>query len=262
MKNSWKSFITVSSLFDEESVQTPRRLRASARGLNGPYGNYNLINTSDSESGNVLVYVLIAVVLFGSLSFALSRQTHNAGTAELDDAKMEFYASEIIGYSAQAQSVIDQMMITGSSIGDLNLVKPDDASFSIYPHGHKVYHPQGGGLDIKSLPEAVTVSKESEDPGWYITSSINVEWTKSTSTDVILTAYQISKPLCALLNDKITGSNTIPALSGRMKDYFINTGSNNDLNTSSCADCEGYSSLCVSNNNGDSYSFYNVLTDR
>ncbi len=214
------------------------------------------------ERGNVLVYILIAVVLFGALSFAMSRQTRTAGTAELDAAKLEFYASELIGYSAQAKSVIDQMMVTGSSIDDYDFVKPGETNFNIYPHEHKVFHPQGGGLDIKSLPEAITVNKESEAAGWYMTSSINVEWSDSAATDVILTAYQISKPLCALLDKKITGSSDIPALSGRMKDYFINTGSNNDLTTAACPKCEGYSALCVSNSNKDSFSFYSVLRAR
>jgi hypothetical protein len=222
----------------------------------------HITRSASLENGNVLVYILIAVVLFGALSFAISRQTNTAGTAELDAAKLEFFASDIIGYSGAAKSVIDQMMITGSTIDDYDFSKPGDSAFNIHPHEHKVFHPQGGGLDIKGLPEDITVNKEAEAPGWYMTSSINVEWSDSTSTDVILSAYQISKPLCELLNKKITGSTAIPALPGQMKDYFINTGSNNDLSVASCPDCEGYSALCVSNSNNDSFSFYSVLWAR
>lgn len=222
----------------------------------------NITRHASRENGNVLVYILIAVILFGALSFAISRQTNTAGTAELDVAKLEFYASDVIGYSAQANSVIDQMMITGSSIDDYDFTKPGDSDFNIPPHEHKVFHPQGGGLDIKSLTEAIKVDKEPEDAGWYMTSSTNVEWSESAATDVILSAYQISKPLCELLNKKITGSTAIPALPGQMKDYFINTGSNNDLTETACPDCEGYSTLCVSNSDKDSFSFYAVLRSR
>ena len=214
------------------------------------------------ENGNVLVYILIAVVLFGALSFAISRQTNTAGTAELDAAKLEFYASELIGYSGAAQSVIDQMMAMGSTIDDYDFARQGESDFNIHPHAHKVFHPQGGGLDIKSLPEDVTVERETDAPGWYMTSSINVEWSDSGATDVILTAYQINKPLCELFNEKITGSKTIPAVSGQMKDYFISTGANNDLTIGACAGCEGYSALCVSNSNQDSFSFYSVLRAR
>ena len=214
------------------------------------------------ESGNVLVYVLIAVILFGALSFILSRQARHAGTAEIDEAKLEFYASDILGYSAQAKSVIDQMMITGSGIDDLDFTKPGESGYDNAPFGHKVFHPQGGGLDTGSLPEDITLPEESVAPDWYMTSAINVEWTDSASSDVILTAYQISRPLCALLNKKITGSESIPVLSGQMKNYFVPTESNNDLNTSMCADCEGYSALCVSNGNRDSYSYYSLLAAR
>ncbi len=222
----------------------------------------SISNEISNESGNVLAYILIAVVLFGALGFALSRQTRNAGTAELDAARLEFFASEVIGYSVHAKSVIDQMLITGSSINDLDFTVPGDSDFNIHPHGNKVYHPQGGGLDAKRLDEDITVSKEPEEPGWYMTSSMNVEWSESGASDVVLTAYQINKPLCALLNKKITGSEDIPALSGQMKDYFIDTGANNDLSVSACAACEGYSALCVSNSNGDAFGFYSVLTAR
>ncbi len=222
----------------------------------------NTKHAISQENGNVLVYILIAVVLFGALSFAMSRQTNTAGTAELNAAKLEFYASEVIGYSAQAKSVIDQMMITGSSIDDYDFAKPGETDFNIHPHGHKVFHPQGGGLDGKSLPDAITVEIETEDPGWYLTSSINVEWSDSTATDVIATAYQINEPLCALLNEKITGSTAIPALPGRLKDFFISTGGNNDLTVATCPECDGYSTLCVSNSNRDSFGFYSVLIAR
>ena len=214
------------------------------------------------EDGNVLVYVLVAVVLFAALSFTLSRQTNTAGTVELDNAKLEFYASDLISYSAQAKSVIDQMMITGSGIDDLDFVKPGESGFANEPHGHKVYHPYGGGLDDKNLADGITVSGEVGDPGWYLTSSMNVEWTDSSSTDVVLTAYQISQPLCALINKKITGSTDIPALSGQLRDIFISTGANNDLTTSTCADCEGQATLCVKNSSENSYGFYSVLAAR
>ena len=222
-------------------------------------------NTNHSvfkENGNVLVYVLLAVVLFGALSFTLSRQANNAGTTELDSSKLEFYATKIISYTVQTKSVIDQMMITGSSIDDIDFTKPGESGYNTAPHTHKIYHPQGGGLDVETLPEEITLSEKSEDPDWYLTSSMNVEWTDSTSTDIVLTAYQINEKLCDLLNKKITSSETIPLLSGQMKNYFINTEANNDLDTSVCNDCEGYSVLCVSNGNQDSYSFYSVLADR
>lgn len=214
------------------------------------------------EKGNVLVYVLLAVILFGALGFTLSRQTQNSGISGLKTGKMEFYATQILDYSSQAKSVIDQMIITGSSLNNMDLTMPGETGFDTGEHIDQVFHPLGGGLEMKSLPESITLSSEPEDSGWYMSSSINVEWTNSDATDLILTAYQIKKPLCALLNKKITGSENIPILSGSMMNYFIDSKSNNSLDTDSCPDCEGYGTLCVSNSKETSYSFYSILAAR
>lgn len=215
-----------------------------------------------NEDGNALIYVLIAVVLFAALGFTVARQAQDAGTTELNSAKLEFYASEVIGYSAQAKSVLDQMMFTGSNISDLDFTKPAQAGFNAGSLIHRIYHPQGGGLDTMKLDSAITLDVESEPAGWYMVNFGNVEWTNSVGTDVILTAYQINQQLCQLLNKKITGSTTIPALSSPMKNYFVDTSTNVDLEIANCAACEGYMSLCVSNSAGTSFSFYSVIAER
>ncbi len=217
----------------------------------------------NNENGNVLVYVLIAIVLFAALGFTLSRQTQNASTKEIDDAKAELYAMDLITYATQARLVLDQMIFTGSSIDDFIFTLPSEAGFSTAPHIHKVYHPQGGGLTPANLPpQAVNQVSSSPAAGWYLGLFNNVEWTKTAATDVILTAYQISKPVCEAINKKITGSKTIPALTGNMEDYLIDTTTNNNLTSAICAACDGYVTLCVSNSGVNTYSFYSIVAER
>ncbi len=218
---------------------------------------------NNNEQGNALIYVLIAIALFAALGFTLSKQNRNAGTHEIDDAKAELYAMQLITYASQVKSVIDQMIFTGSDIDDLIFTKPSETGFSTAPYIHKVYHPQGGGLTPATLPKQAVYQISTTPPsGWYLDRFNNVEWTKTTGTDVILTAYQISKAVCEKINQKIIGSNNIPALSGNMSEYLVNTSTNSDLTIASCAACEGYSSLCVSNSSVTAYSFYSVIIDR
>lgn len=222
------------------------------------------ISTSNkTETGNILFYVLIAIVLFGALSFTVARQSRNSGAEQIDDAKVELYATQLISYARQVQSVIDQMTITGSDIDDLDFVKPGQSGFNSGSHIHKIYHPEGGGLLDATLAAGV-VAQISTNPiaGWYLGRFNNVEWTDSANTDVILTAYQISRRVCEAINKKITGSATIPALSGSMRDFLVDTSTNNDLTAASCAACEGYISLCVKNSSQDAYSLYTVVADR
>ena len=224
---------------------------------------YKKFPDSPSEKGNALIYVLIAIALFAGLGFILSRQARNAGTTELDDAQRELYAMQLISYSAQAKSVIDQMLISGSDVDDLDFTKPNQSGFNTAPYAHKVHHPNGGGLSHATLPDSIKAQIASSPvAGWYLGRFNNVEWTKSTQNDVILTAYQITKSVCETINKKITGSSGIPALSGNMNQYIVDTATNSDLTVSACSGCEGYSTLCVSNSAVSAYSFYTIVADR
>ncbi len=217
-----------------------------------------------AEHGNALIYVLVAIVLFAALGFTLTRQVQNTGTREIDSAKIELYALQLITYSTHAQSAVEQMIFSGSDADDLVFTKPGESGYSTAPHIHKVFHPQGGGLNTENLPDDVVLQVSSTPPaGWYLGRFNNVEWTPTNAADVILTAYQISQAVCEVVNQKITGSSAIPALSGDMSSFLVDlSGGNSDLDLADCAACEGYVSLCVSNSAQTSYSFYTIIESR
>ncbi|MGH1375155.1 MAG: hypothetical protein ACRBCK_02300 [Alphaproteobacteria bacterium] len=216
-----------------------------------------------SQNGNALIYVLIAIVLFAALGFTLTRQVQNTGTREIDRAEIDLYALQLITYSAQATSSIEQMRFSGSDADDLIFVQPAESGYSSAPHIHKVFHPQGGGLNPQTLPADTVLQVAATPPaGWYLGRFNNVEWTPTNAQDVILSAYQISRPLCETINQRITGNTSIPALSGSMSTFLVDSGTNSDLNIANCAACEGYVSLCVSNDVQTSYSFYTIIESR
>ncbi len=223
------------------------------------------IRTRSSERGNALIYVLIAIGLFGALSFTLSNTSSDSNTSELDDAKVEFYATQLISYASQAKSVIDQMSITGTSIDELDFTLPGEAGFDTAPHIHKVFHPQGGGLTLAQIPEEVQRQVSSSyKSAWYLGRFNNVEWTKTTGTDVILSAYQLQGNVCETINLKITGSATVPILtSGYMRHPLVDSTTDTDLTSTLCPDCEGIFALCVaSHTNTEAKTFYSIIADR
>lgn len=215
------------------------------------------------ERGNALLYVLISIALFAALGFTIARQMGNNTSKELNDAKAKFYATQIMTHAAQVQSAIEQMMITGSAITEIDLTLPSESGFNTAPHIHKAFHPQGGGIIIPTIrEEALNDVIGSLAPGWYLGLFNNIEWTDSTNTDMLLTAYKIAQPVCEAINEKITGSTMIPALSGSMSQALTDDTPNIDLDTSLCPSCEGYSALCVTNTAGNSYSYYSVVAAR
>lgn len=223
------------------------------------------------ERGNALIYVLVAVALFAALSFTLGRQTDTDEVGALDDSKADLYATQLISYAAQARSVADQMSFTGTEVDDFDFILPTDANFEVGSNIHKIYHPAGGGLNPGRIPpEAVDQNITDPIAGWYLGRFNNIEWTETTGMDVVLVAFQISQPVCAKINEHITGSTAIPTMDDSIHETMIDddlyTGTNVNLTTelagSICPECHRVSSLCVQNQAQNAYGFYTVLADQ
>lgn len=219
----------------------------------------NHANYRDDTAGNVMIYILIAVALFGALTLTLSRQNSNSDGQDLSDELIALYSTELLEYIASAQNVVDMMLSTGTTINDLDFTLPNQAGFNTPPNIHKVFHPQGGGLNYRpNIKSDIATDATSQ---WAINKNINIEWTASTSDDVLFTAYFINRDICANINEQITGDSAIPATSNPHANYFLDTG-NTDLDTTECAECDGYATLCVENDAGDNYSLYNIVAAR
>lgn len=234
-----------------------------------------------SEAGNALIYVLIAIALFAALGFTLSRQTDTGEAGSLSNEKAELYATQLISYAAQARQVVDQMVFTSATDpSEIDFTQPTDVTFDTGTLIHKIYHPQGGGLNPGTIPPAI-IHQVTNDPapGWYLGRFNNVDWTplaagntagaggaEAPYEEVILTAFQISEQACGLINKKITGTNTIPSASAPLRtiliDEALHSGTNVEFTTDAgiCPACENAASLCIEE--GGIYAFYSILADQ
>jgi len=229
--------------------------------------HFSRIQNRMSELGSGLVYVLVAVGLFGALSFTLMRTTDTGEAATLSDEQAELYASQLVAYAGQTKNVIDQMYFTGTEVDELDFSLPGTAAFNSAPHIHKIYHPDGGGLNPGKLPSAA-VNEITTNPtaGWYMGRFNDVEWSNSTQPDGVLVAYQINEKVCGLINEKVTGSSTIPAISTTsLRRALIDDNFHTDTNTNflltHCPSCDGYMSLCVSNAPKSAWAYYNIFQE-
>ena len=220
------------------------------------------------ERGNALIYVLIAVALFGALSMALTRQGGDGEVSAVSDGKNTLMATQLISYAGQALQVIDQMSFTGTDMSEYNFVLPaDTVAFAAGSHIHKIFHPQGGGLSVGKLP-ASSIAQSTVDPvpGWYLGQFNNVEWSDGAGEEIILLAYQLTQAVCENINKVMNGSIAIPTMGDSIKDMMINaadhTGTNVEFTAALCPACEGINTLCVQNQAGDAYGFYSILAQQ
>lgn len=210
------------------------------------------------------MYVLLALALLGTLTMLLSDQ--GSENDDLSYERTKLMTAKVTAYAASGKHVVDQMMMTGTTLANIDYTRPGEATYDDAPYIHKIYHPDGGGLNyfVPTAPPFDGVA----DPygnGWYF-NMVNVEWTQTTAPDLILTAYMIEEQICRQINRDITGSTTIPVLTNNsLIETFLPFDlwagpSNTELDTTLCADCEGYPSMCVSD--GTSYAYYNIIAAR
>ena len=220
---------------------------------------------SKKQSGNAMIYVLVIVALFAALSFVLARHSGTAETGELSSQKIEIDAANILQTAAQMKQALDQMNFSGSSIASLDFTTPDDEpAFSAGSKTHKFFHPAGGNAGVPRLPEADITQVTADPPaGWYIGRFNNTEWTGLPVNDVMLTAFQITKPLCQEINKKLTGSTAIPVATVSLRNVLIaashHTGANADFTVAACGACDGLLSLCVEDPGNNLWAFYSIL---
>lgn len=217
--------------------------------------------TCANAHGNAMVYILIAIALFGALTLTLSRQNDGADGQGVSDEQAELYALELMQYVASTQNTIDMMLSTGTEVSELDFVIPSDPAFNTGSNVHKVFHPQGGGLNYQEkFSQSISDSASYQ---WFIQTNLNVEWTETTASDAIMVASYIKQSICEKINERITGNTIIPALTVDIDDIFDpDNASETAFDTSNCSDCEGYSTLCVSNDSADAYAFYNIIASQ
>ncbi len=73
-----------------------------------------------SQAGNVLVYILLAIVLLAALSFVISRGMRSGGTSAVADHQAGAYAAEILGYANQVKTAVVKLSLRGCGQDELN----------------------------------------------------------------------------------------------------------------------------------------------
>lgn len=218
------------------------------------------------EAGAALFYILIAVALLGMLSFTMTRQAGQEGglVGQMSSDKARILSGDIMNHVTVMRSSLQQMIAIGAAdIGDISFILPTDANFDTTPPANtdKVFHPAGGGVPMFTDGGAPYYDGQGTT-GWVFQTATNVAWTETPATDLIVSFVNLHPAICAEINSRINGSDTIPTAAGlsAWADYLEEGGTDNTLDSTVCPACEGNVSLCVSN--GTTNIFYNVVAQR
>lgn len=176
-----------------------------------------MICLRSGESGNVLWYILIAVVLFGALSFAIAQSMRGGGSV-MDDERTKLTASEIVDYGAVLANAASQLRLRGIKADAISLENPVVAG---YANGNcaddtcKIFALDGGGVTYKAPSSDWLDSAQSAQSGYgqWVFSGLNevdlvgTDGASAANKELIAFLPYVTKALCIALNEKVDMDN-------------------------------------------------------
>lgn len=248
---------------------------------------------TNKTSGNVLVFILIAIFLMGALTMLFVRsdgQSEDTGDTE----RTSIQASRLLTYASKIQNATDMLRSHGCGENQISFwidsnadsleTAADYAYNSAAPTDHSchVYEPQGGGVDYQKADSqwmAVTTAYQQFIlPGnnycIYGVGTGTTTCTKAT-TDLFISLDGITLALCNEINrrvgvDQISGNPPADEISNNYSPVFadpvgINNGIIGDDSTASAQPLKNKRTACVLDTTGSGsgrYHFYRVLIAR
>lgn len=218
-------------------------------------------NHSSQQRGNVLFLILMAIAVLAMMTMVIEQESTEQSNV-LPQQTMDDQINRMLNYTSTLAGALNQMVVNGENpstlYSSLSLLKPGDAGFETAPNNLKIFHPLGGGITY------MAASDNSANP---LATSYNIDKTAIitgvgptdvTVGDIVFTAKIATAAYCARINQNLTGSTTVPTMSGATWTSLFTTGSTVTINAGNCASCVNVPQLCVTNGSG-AWGFYAAL---
>lgn len=170
-----------------------------------------------SQRGNILFLILLAVVLFAALSYAVTSSTRGGGN-DASPEKAQAIASQIINYATLVENTIQRLKASGCRDTELSF---QNNTFSGYTNNNtpgdgrcKLFDPVGGGISTQKWSDT-ELDESNEGSAFYGETVINggayiVNVGTPSTGELILWVPYIDMETCKAINKTMFGFAEIP----------------------------------------------------
>lgn len=186
------------------------------------------LNRRRSESGNVLFLILIAVVLFAALSYAVT-QSSRSGGGDANSETNRIGGAQLTQYPSGIRTAIVRMVINGTDASEVSFNVPADfenlcvTSPTDCNNAWGVFHPSGGGATY-DFGSADVMAGGSQGT-WHFNSKNQIALigtseadndpaVGSPSADIVAFLSPIKQSVCEAINKKLGIASPVPTESG------------------------------------------------
>lgn len=226
-----------------------------------------------SEKGNVLLIVLLAIALYGLLTFALSK-SDDASSFGTDVEELKAGLGQIYNYTATMKQAVQKMKTINNCGNDGIDFFLDTVTHANYQHASenprcKLFVPKGGGMSFKILGGSALATEDSET--YRFTGQQEIPDVGTNGNSELIVLVNVTQEACIQMNKKlgIVSSGSTPpdwsTVRHTQTDYF-NGGNSVDggyiTGESFNTDFTGKEAGCLHDDTEDEYFYYQVLIAR
>lgn len=164
------------------------------------------IQTKGTERGNALFLILIAVVLFAALSFAITQSNRSTGSSAGEETNT-VSGSNVTQYGSAIRTGLTRLLVRGNVLEDLLFDPPGSADYDTVHPTRQVFHPRGGAVVFQE-PDSNLI----EAGGEWVFFFAAVRDMATSAPDAVAVLTNVKRGVCQQINRNIFGSTTIPAL--------------------------------------------------
>lgn len=235
------------------------------------------LDVHNTENGNALFLILIAVALFAALSYAVTQSGRGSGSVSKETLSLDI--SRFISYTGLVEGAVNRLMIVNNCAdSQLSFHYDSDGDGSLETNGEDyyynassptdyscyVFHPGGGGLTYQDPPAGMGLSNDVRFVG-----TIPVDGLKNggSTGDLLIGHRNVTREACIYVNNKFGVTNpsgappvtgfTWPFIDTRFTGSFVVAGAHINF-----PNISGNPTGCFHDNVGNVYYFYHVLIDR
>jgi hypothetical protein len=234
----------------------------------------------NNQNGNILIFLLIAIVLLGGLTALLTRSggsTNETGEYE----RQSISASDLLKYASGIEQAVQKLQQFGCSENQISF---DQAVVTGYSHLNSptdnschVFETAGGGQVYESANTGLldsAASGETHYGEWVFSGANEIQDIGTTaasnaSAEMVIMLPFVDQDICTQINRTLDIGSTIPQDSGSMDIALQYAGAFSYQQTISNAAINGKKSFCIQGNTDDSgtdisdyYFFISVLKGR
>lgn len=166
---------------------------------------------ANSQSGNILFIILIAVALLSALAFAVTQGIQNSGKG-LSEDRRALAATEILEYASAMTKTVSMLKLRGCKEDEINFANNTTAAYNNggAPSGNicDIYNRAGGAMTWAVPPNGSVNTNPSPTDAWAIYGTNEIQGIGSTgadddNADLVLFLNDVTLTMCQTLNERL-----------------------------------------------------------